>query len=36
VHAVDQIRGGDHARADGGTPGTGPAGGNADRPAEIA
>jgi molybdopterin biosynthesis enzyme MoaB len=36
VHAVDQIRGGDHVRADGGTPGTGPAGGNADRPAEIA
>jgi molybdopterin biosynthesis enzyme MoaB len=39
VHAVDQIRGGDHVRADGGTHGTlgtGQGGGNADRPAEIA
>ena len=35
VHAVDQIRGGDHVRTDGGAPGTG-AGGDADRPAEIA
>ena len=42
VHAVDQIRGGDHVRADGsthgthGAHGTGPGGGNTDRPAEIA
>ena len=35
VHAVDQIRGGDHARTDNGTPGGG-ASGDADRPAEIA
>jgi len=35
VHAVDQIRGGDHVRADGGAQGAG-AGGDADRPAEIA
>jgi molybdenum cofactor synthesis domain-containing protein len=33
VHAVDQIRGGDHPRSD--PPGE-PAGGDADRPAEIA
>jgi hypothetical protein len=35
VHAVDQIRGGDHVRTDGGAPGAG-AGGDADRPAQIA
>ena len=35
VHAVDQIRGGDHVRTDSGTPGGG-ANGDADRPAEIA
>ena len=35
VHAVDQIRGGDHVRADAGGAGTG-TGGEAERPAEIA
>ena len=35
VHAVDQIRGGDHVRNDAGAPGAG-SGGDADRPAEIA
>jgi hypothetical protein len=38
VHAVDQIRGGDHARADSdsGNSGPGGPGGDADRSAEIA